>query len=385
MKKYIVLFCVIISSPNLFSQEVQKPEFSGYVNEMFSVFTENLDNSWYWQNTVHNRLTFGWQPGEYWRIDAGIRNRLFSGDFLDIPGYAKNTGKDNGYMDLSWNIMDKKNALLNMACDRLYLTFEKEKWCLKLGRQRVNWGQTFVWNANDLFNSYSFFDFDYIERPGCDAFRGTYYHNATSFSEVVVSLDHSKKVTAALLHHGTIKNFDYQVMTGIQAEDDYVVGGAFTGEVKGVNLRGEFAYRQPLDNFGKSTGIIEASFGADYLFSNQLMLQGEVMYNNKGSTFSANNILKLILHPSSANIMSAMNSWNVVGMVFYPPTDRLSLSISGMYMSGLETCFAGVIMDYSLGRNLDFSVISQYFTTVGDTIPIDARAWFGFARLKFSF
>ncbi|WP_065220652.1 MULTISPECIES: hypothetical protein [Butyricimonas] len=385
MKKYIVLFCVIISSQDLFSQEVGKIEFTGYVNEMFSVFTENLDNSWYWQNTVHNRLTFGWQPGEYWRIDAGIRNRLFSGDFLDIPGYAKNMGKDNGYMDLSWNIMDKKNALLNMACDRLYLTFEKEKWCLKLGRQRVNWGQTFVWNANDLFNSYSFFDFDYIERPGCDAFRGTYYHNATSFSEVVVSLDHSKKVTAALLHHGTIKNFDYQVMTGIQAEDDYVVGGAFTGDVKGVNLRGEFAYRQPLDNFGKSTGIIEASFGADYLFSNQLMLQGEVMYNNKGSIFSANNILNLILHPSSANIMSAMNSWNVVGMVFYPPTDRLSLSISGMYMSGLETCFAGVIMDYSLWRNLDFSVISQYFTTVGDTIPIDARAWFGFARLKFSF
>lgn len=385
MKKYIFLFCVIISSQDLFSQEIGKIEFSGYVNEMFSVFTENLDNSWYWQNTVHNRLTFGWQPGEYWRIDAGIRNRLFSGDFLDIPGYAKNMGKDNGYMDLSWNIMDKKNALLNMACDRLYLTFEKEKWCLKLGRQRVNWGQTFVWNANDLFNSYSFFDFDYIERPGCDAFRGTYYHNATSFSEVVVSLDHSKKITAALLHHGTIKNFDYQVMTGIQAEDDYVVGGAFTGDVKGVNLRGEFAYRQPLDNFGKSTGIIEASFGADYLFSNQLMLQGEVMYNNKGSIFSANNILKLILHPSSANIMSAMNSWNVVGMVFYPPTDRLSLSISGMYMSGLETCFAGVIMDYSLWRNLDFSVISQYFTTVGDTIPIDARAWFGFARLKFSF
>ena len=385
MKKYIVLFCFIILSRSLFSQEASKPEFSGYVNEMFSVFTENLDDSWYWQNIVHNRLTFGWQPREYWRIDAGIRNRLFSGDFLDIPGYAKSMEKDNGFMDLSWNIMDKKNALLNLACDRLYLTFEKGNWCLKLGRQRVNWGQTFVWNANDLFNSYSFFDFDYIERPGCDAFRGTYYHSAISFSEVVVSLNHSKKVTAAFLHHGTIKNFDYQVMTGIQAEDDYVVGGAFTGDIKGVNLRGEFAYRQPLDHFGKSSGIIEASLGADYLFSNQLMLQGEVMYNNKESIFSSNNILKLIFDSSSANIMGAMNDWNVVGIVFYPPTDRLSLSVSGMYMSGLETCFAGVMMDYSLWKNLDFSIISQYFTTVGDTIPIDVRAWFGFARLKFSF
>ena len=385
MKKYIVLFCVIILSKNLFSQEVQKPEFSGYVNEMFSMFTENLDDSWYWQNIVHNRLTFGWQPGDCWRIDAGIRNRLFSGDFLDIPGYAKRMETDNGYMDLSWNIMDEKNALLNLTCDRLYFTFEKGRWCLKLGRQRVNWGQTFVWNANDLFNSYSFFDFDYIERPGCDAFRGTYYHDETSFSEVVVSLDNSKKVTAAFLHHGTIKNFDFQVMAGIQSEDDFVIGGAMTGDIRGVNLRGELAYRQPLDNFGKSSGIIEASFGADYLFSNKIMLQGEVMYNNKESIFSLKNILKFVLNPSSANIMTAMNDWNAVAMVFYPPTDRLSLSLSGMYMSGLETCFAGFIMDYSLWNNLDFSIISQYFTTVGDTIPIDVRAWFGFARLKFSF
>ena len=115
------------------------------------------------------------------------------------------------------------------------------------------------------------------------------------------------------------------------------------------------------------------------------MLQGEVMYNNKESIFSLKNILKFVLNPSSANIMTAMNDWNAVAMVFYPPTDRLSLSLSGMYISGLETCFAGFIMDYSLWNNLDFSIISQYFTTVGDTIPIDVRAWFGFARLKFSF
>ena len=34
------------------------------------------------------------------------------------------------------------------------------------GRQRINWGQTFVWNVNDVFNAYSYFDFDYKERPG---------------------------------------------------------------------------------------------------------------------------------------------------------------------------------------------------------------------------
>ena len=385
MKKYILLFWAILGFGNTFAQEKNKIEFAGYVNDMFTGITQNLTDSWYWQNILHNRLNLGWQAGEYWRIDAGIRNRFFSGDMIKLPGFAKGIDFDKGVVDLSWNLVNEKEALLNTSLDRLFVTFEKGKWCLKLGRQRVNWGQTFVWNPNDLFNSYSFFDFDYIERPGCDAFRGTYYHDETSFSEIVVSLDHADKITAALLHHGTIKNFDYQVMAGIQSEDDFVVGGGWTGDIKGINLRGEFAYHQPTRNFGKSTGIIEASVGADYLFSNQLMLQGEVMYNNTKNIFSAQNILGLIFNSSSIDFLSSMNSWNYLGMAFYPVTPRLSLSASGMYMSGLETCYAGLIIDYSISSSFDFSIISQYFTTVGNTFPIETRAWFGFARLKYSF
>lgn len=385
MKRCILLLCIVTFSEEIFAQETCPVEISGYANEMFSLFTENLDNSWYWQNTVHNRLNLGWQAHAYWRIDAGIRNRLFNGDFLNIPGYSKQLAKDKGFFDLSWNLLDKDDVLLNMTCDRLYLTFEKGRWCFRLGRQRINWGQTFVWNANDLFNSYSFFDFDYIERPGCDAFRGTFYHDATSYSEVVVSLDDADKITAAFLHHRTIRSFDLQAIVGVQREDDFVVGGAITKDFKGINFRGELAYKQPLDNFTKSTGIVEFSVGADYLFSNNLMLQGEFMYNNKESILSLKNILNLIQNPSSTNVMSMMNSWNTVILLFYPPTDRLSLSFSGMYMSGLETGFAGLTIDYSLRNNLDFSLIAQYFTTLGDKIPIEARAWFGFARLKYSF
>lgn len=385
MKKYILLFYIAIFSEDIFAQKNNPIEISGYTNEMFSLFTENLDNSWHWQNLVHNRLNLGWQPHACWRIDIGIRNRLFNGDFLNIPGYTKLLDQDRGLVDLSWNLLDKEDILWNMTCDRLYFTFEKGRWSFKLGRQRINWGQTFVWNANDLFNSYSFFDFDYIERPGCDAFRGTFYHNETSYSEVVVSLDHSDKITTAFLYHGMIKSFDFQVITGIQAEEDFVVGGAITKDFKGINLRGELAYKQPLDNFGKSTGIIEFSIGADYLFSNNLMLQGEFMYNNKKNIFSPKNILNSILNPSSINIMATMNSWNTVILLFYPPTDRLSLSFSGMYMSGLETGFTGFTMDYSLWNNLDVSLISQYFSTIGNKLPIEANAWLCFARLKYSF
>lgn len=81
MKKYILLFYIAIFSEDIFAQKNNPIEISGYTNEMFSLFTENLDNSWHWQNLVHNRLNLGWQPHAYWRIDIGIRNRLFNGDF----------------------------------------------------------------------------------------------------------------------------------------------------------------------------------------------------------------------------------------------------------------------------------------------------------------
>lgn len=384
MKKQLSLLCLIFMFSNVFSQEKNRVEFSGYVSDMFSTLTQNLNNSWYSQNIVHNRLNFGWQPGEHWRIDAGIRNRLFTGDFVKYDFYAESIDFDNGQVDLSWNWINNKKLLFNTACDRLFVTFEKGKWSLKLGRQRINWGQTFIWNPNDLFNTYSFFDFDYVERPGCDAFRGTFYHNETSFSEWVVSLNHDDKVTAAFLHHGNMKRFDYQVIAGVHAESDIVLGGACTADFKGVNLRGEFSYYQPMENFADAFGTINVSVSADYIFSNNILLQGEVLYNNLESVFSAKGILNLISAPLSTQVLP-MNDWNYFGQIMYPITPRLSLSASGMYMSGLKTCFAGLFLDYSLYENLDFSVISQYFTNAGDTQLIDVRAWLGFARLKYSF
>ena len=385
-----VLFCGALTHQAT-AQNHSKPEVWGYVSDMVSGITQNVTDDWHWQNTIHNRLNFNWQPGEYWYIDASMRNRMFFGAFLEYSFYRDGYAEDYGIADLSWNLVDDNDAVLNVSFDRLAVTFEKNKWSLKLGRQRINWGQTFVWYPNDLFNSYSFFDFDYIERPGCDAFRCTYYHNETSFSELVVSADKDYDITAALLHHGTIKGFDYQVMAGIQSSDELVAGGAWTGDIKGYNLRGEFAYHQPLEEFFDSRGFFEISVGADHLFNigeKSLMAQCEVMWNNKKSLFDLDNILEVLdfyNSSSSANIMSVMNKWNCVGMVSYPATERLSLSASGMYMSGLKGAYGGLTVSYSLGNNMDFSFISQYFSNNHELLTMNIHAWFGFARLKFSF
>ena len=389
--RYILIALACAAARPAAAQESGRPEVWGYVNNMVSGITENVTDSWYWQDIVHNRLNFFWQAGDYWSVDASMRNRLFFGDFIKYSLYGEGLESDHGIVDLSWNICDGSDAVFNVTFDRLALAFEKGKWNLKLGRQRVNWGQTFVWNPNDLFNSYSFFDFDYVERPGCDAFRATCYHTATSFSELVVSADHAYDITAALLHHGVIRAFDYQVIAGIQGSDDFVVGGAWTGDIRGYNLRGEFAYRQPLERFFRDGGVFEIAVGVDHLFSigeKSLMAQCEAMWNNKPGVFDIDNLLGLVADfnsTASSSVMTVMNDWNCVATLSYPATERFSISAAGMYMGGVKAAYAGLTTSYSFGDNWEFSLISQYFTDTRDDLPLDVSATFGFARLKFSF
>jgi len=381
----VVLACWLLVSQRLTSQEL-----SGYINGMPSVIVQQPGRDAWWQTLVHNRLNFGWQLSGFLRVDAGMRNRFITGsDALIDP---RSAGFDPGWMDLSWNWLDVAGAshalplLGNTALDRLFVTCEKNKWKIQAGRQRINWGQTFVWNPNDLFNTYSFFDFDYPERPGCDAFRGTYYHNATASSEMAVSVKHDHKVTAALLHRWNRKNVDYQLLAGEQAETDIVVGGALTSDVKGLNIRSECSYFHPVRNFSDTSGIVAASLGADYVFSNTLMIQAEVLYNNVSRTTAgmSSGMMGLYSAPLSAKYLS-ISDWNIFLNASYPVSPRLKSALSGMYFVDIQSFYAGFSLDYSLMENLDFSFIAQYFSVRGSANLGNMQLLMTFARLKYSF
>jgi hypothetical protein len=345
------------------------------------IVMQPASDTW-WQAQAHNRLNFGWQFSSDWRVDAGMRNRFLSGSEAMLN--PESTGADAGWADMSWNWASGKGIVGNTAFDRLNITFERNKWKLQLGRQRINWGQTLVWNPNDIFNTYSFFDFDYPERPGCDAFRATCFHNETASSELAVSVNRVGKITSALLHHWNWKNFDYQVMAGEQNESDVLVGGAWTGDFKGLNFRGEFSYFHPFKNFADTSGIVAVTVGTDYMFSNSLMLQAEVLYNSVGNSFSEGGLMSLYSAPLSAKYLSICD-WNLFAQVSYPVTPRLNASLSGMYFVDIKSCYAGVSVDYSVVENLDFSFIAQLFSTTGNSSLGDMQFVLGFARLKWAF
>ena len=395
MHRTLKIFTILIVSCQLSIVNLNAQEFSGYISGMPSLIFQppsHVDAS---QMLIHNRLNFGWQMNEHWRVDAGMRNRFIIGSLYSDPNSLK---FDAGLMNLSWNWLDAEKRwervspnqiaqysvsfLGNTAFDRLNLTFEKNNWKLQLGRQRINWGQTFVWNPNDIFNTYSFFDFDYPERPGCDAFRGTFFHSATSSSELAVSVNHENKITSALLHRWNRNNVDYQLIAGQQKQTDFVAGGAITSDFKGLNIRSELSYFHPLQNMTDTGGIFAISVGADYIFSNSLMLQTEILFNNADRTPS--NSMGLFDAPLSAKHLS-LSDWTIFANASYPLTSRLNGGLSSMYFVDAKTFYTGISLDFSLAENLDLSFIAQYFSALKSSPIGDMQTFLGFLRLKYTF
>jgi hypothetical protein len=362
MKRFLLLCLAVLAAPSLpLSAQKALPELSGYVSDMAAAATFRPGGEWTWENTVHLRLNAGWQFAEHWRMDAGMRNRYIEG-----------------------NLQGKKSEL-RAAFDRLYLTFEQEQWNLQLGRQRINWGQTLVWNPNDIFNTYSFFDFDYPERPGCDAFRATRYHSPTASTELAVSLDAAHRTTAALLHRWNRNSFDYQVLGGLYAESDAVAGGAWSGDFGGLNFRGEVSLFLPLGGTpADSSFAAAASAGLDYMFPGSLMLQAEVLYNKVSEGASAAGLMDLYGAPLSAKRLSA-GRWNLFAQASRPLGTRVQSSLSALYFAGIRAYYAGFTLDCSLAQNLDLSFITQYFASAGTGSAEGLQILLAFARLKYSF
>ncbi|MCJ7759117.1 MAG: hypothetical protein MUP24_13345, partial [Gillisia sp.] len=183
----ISLIIFILTSFGLSAQETEKKiSLSGYIKNLneFS-FVDRLEQL-QWTNLFHNRLNFEYVPSEVITARLEFRNRLYYGDAVkNIPGFSGIISRDDGWADLSWNLINDKNVVLNSTIDRALINYSKGKWDITLGRQRVNWGMNLVWNPNDIFNTYNFLDFDYEERPGSDALRVQYYLG--DFSKIEVS------------------------------------------------------------------------------------------------------------------------------------------------------------------------------------------------------
>ncbi len=390
MKKTIPIIILLLAIfINSFSQQEKQKKYAidGYITNMQSVmFTDSISGNWTNDNLIHNRLNFIWFPSQNFTLKIGLRTRFFSGETVKYsPNYANNIEKDNGIFNLNWNVFSEQSFLLNSQIDRANISYEKENLNITLGRQRINWGRSFVWNPNDIFNSYSIFDFDYLEKPGSDALRIQYYTGATSSAELVVKADSSKNISSAILYKFPIKNYDVQIMGGIINEQDYVIGTGWEGEIKSVSFKGEATYLHPKNNFNDTTGLFVASASISYGFSNSAFLQFEFLYNQQSKISDFTSYLNQTLTIKNLSF----TEYNLFGSITYPITSLLNATLSAMYYPQVYGFYIGPSFTYSFSDNFDFSLITQTFKINNFINPQTQKKGlnmtFGFLQLKFNF
>lgn len=224
IKPPVLLIIAVIIAFNAFNvnniagQEKEKPvTLKGYVTTLQNAMFDSLSGPVSYNNILHNRLNFRGYINNHIILGIELRNRLFTGDLARTGDfYSDITGRDNGWFDMSWNVIKENSFFLNTTVDRLWIALKLGKLEITTGRQRINWGQAIVWNPNDIFNAYAFFDFDYVERPGSDALRFQYFTSSSSIVELAVKADSEDRVTAAGLIRFNRWGYDIQFLGGIQ-------------------------------------------------------------------------------------------------------------------------------------------------------------------------
>jgi len=390
MKRSVVLFFAVMAITPAGLHAQQKVTLGGYFSDMQTVY--RIPDRWIWENSLQNRLNLNAYPLDWLSATLQMRSRVITGStIVKFPGYADGIDGDQGWLDMTFatdgELGDSAGYVLTTAIDRLWFQLTFGNLEIKAGRQRINWGQTFVWNPNDIFNIYSYFDVDYPERPGSDAVRIQYYTGTSSAIELAAKADSAGHITAAGYFRFNTLGYDIQLLGGVYRQEDLVLGTGWSGTLGPTAFRGELSYFRDLEHFRDTSGYLMASAGFDYTFSNALWIQVEGLY----SGFARNRDVYSLLQVYSGNLdvkNLGFTPWSFFSSLSYPFTPLINGGLAVIYYPSWKGFYLGPSMDVSLHNNLALSLIVQFFSAEFDN-PFRSTERenyaFGFLRFKWSF
>lgn len=389
MKRYLFILTFIIFALTVKAQS--KFSFNGYLKELSMYYkpveaipvsaTDSLN--YLLLNQFHNRLNFRWDATEKLTFDLEIRNRLFFGQMVKkFPAYEEMINQDGGFIDMGIIVITADSWFLHSSIDRAWVDYTFNKLQARIGRQRINWGINLVWNPNDIFNTFSYFEFDYEERPGTDGIKLQYFTSETSSAELVYKAGHYTDESAlAGMYRFARFNYDFQVLGGWMGKD-FVLGTGWSGDIKGGGFRGEVSWFIPRESNNGSYEAVVASVSGDYYLKNNLYMHAAFLYNSHGTTGNAGG--RSFFSPDISAKMLSFGRYNLFGQILYPFTPLFSGSFSSMLNPCDGSFFLGPTLTYSLSNNLEIMLNGQLFygdngTEYGDY----GKALFG--RVRWSF
>lgn len=362
MKKTFSILLFFLIASLIQAQESSKLDFKGYIKDIQNVFIPKPDSTpWFSDNTFENRLELKYYPKSWLTADIQVRNRFMYGDFVkNIPNYRSYIDQHMGYFDLSALWGNNKSFIASSEIDRMNIAMTLGKWQITLGRQRVNWGIDLIWNPNDIFNTYSYFNFEYAERPGADAINIKYYTGALSFAEVVYQLeaDFDKSSFAGLYRFNT-HGYDIQMLTG-KMKEDFVVGFGWSGNIGKAAFRGETSYFHPYKTFSDSTGVLVSSISMDFSFTNTLYIQGGFLFNSGGAIKNISSIDLFSQQATSPKTLSK-GKYNLFAQASGQLTPLIAPGFAIMFNPSDYSAFVSPSVTISIAQNFDLSATGMLF------------------------
>jgi hypothetical protein len=353
----------------------------GYATWLHTAMFENPADDWVNSSMLHNRLNFKSYAGSRTTFALEIRNRFVTGDMVRLdPTYVPGLSTDPGWADLSWNVSTGNSYVLNMMIDRAYIDFTAGNLQVRAGRQRINWSQALIWNPNDIFNTYSFFDFDYVERPGSDALRMTYSTGPSSSVEAAVKVDRSNRITAAALGRFSVLNTDLQFLAGVTDDEFLTAGAGLSGAIGSVSVRGEATLFKPFNGAAGGESSFIATLGIDKAFSDKLTTLAQVMYSN--NPIDLTGFTDLYGGGLTARQL-AFSKFSGAAQVAWTPVPLLNISLSAIWFPDLDGFYAGPSVDFSMAENTDFTLVWQHFSST--IAGSETKLNLGFLRFRYSF
>jgi len=380
----MLVFCISQGSDAQVDNAMRKWNINGYVKDLQMVWDAGGGSKWITSNTLHNRLDFSWYPSNSISFKAGMRNRFIYGMLVQEfnPFYSDFIDQDPGFMDLSWMISEDTSYLFHTLFDRMFFTWAHGDLEVSIGRQRINWGLNLVWNPNDIFNSFSYFDFDYEERPGSDAIQIQYYTGMTSSLSLVGALNADDQLTVAAMYRFNKWNYDFQLLGGYMP-DDIVLGGGWAGQIAGGGFRGEGSWFIPRNDVDERQGQFVASVDGDYTLNNGLYFHLGALYNSLGKAGKAGGMSFWDTQNISAKMLSPAR-YSTFGQISYPFNPLINGGLMAIMNPSDGSAYLGPSIEASLGDNLYCMFISQMFCGKKNTEFGEYGKLF-FLRFRYSF
>ena len=336
-----------------------KISFSGYLRYMNSSSVINSDST-IKDNLIHNRLRIKLDLNSRFNAVVEMRNRAFFGQATKInPNLGNILNNDMGELDLSCVPYDQKELVIHSIFDRAYIKYSSDKWELRIGRQRINWGVNLAWNPNDLFNAYSLIDFDYQERLGVDALRLQYYIGEMSTIEISAQpgMNIDESIFAGLWKFN-LNGSDFQFLFGNYYED-VAIGFGLATNIKNAGVTIESTYFNPKNNSKTSEGL-STSFSVDYSTKSGIYFNSSFLFNSLGSTKKStdDNLFGSFLTDISAKRLmpSKLTYFTQVSGNFTP---AINGSMTIFHMKGEEMLLIMPSITYELKENLDTMLLAQ--------------------------